>query len=163
MLTVYRITLAGRFRYLLWGALGVAFVAVSCSAIATRHTASRPMLLPEWLFAGAVISIWGGLAAYCVVRAFAQTPRLVVTKEALTYQGLFTTIAIPCASVVAATAMLDKAAGFQWVRLAVASPQGTSQRHIKLDLTGLSPSRFDFLRQLSVVAPNAHVQLTAGI
>lgn len=155
----YSLTLTGRFHYLLLFALIPSIMLLGIvSGVFSRYTSGRPLNVVEWIFVAPVVIILAVFSIYCVVRAFGKTDRLFVTDTSLIYHGVLKTFTIPWSSIKSIESIWDRAAGFKLVKVSVAS-EGNNLRYLKLDLTGLTPSRLDFLRQAASLCPHATLSI----
>lgn len=160
--TAYRLTITGRLHYMLWGVVAAVFVYVIMNAVLNRVAQGRPLTEPEWVFISAYFIVVGIPGVLSIWRAVSDAHRLIVSPTTITYRGFFKTVTLPLTSIVSARPVWDKAAGFRWVRVEVADPNRSYRATIKLDLSGLSPSRDHFLKQLSALVPDAEISFLSA-
>ena len=147
----YQLVRHGRIHYLFWaiflGALGIFLVAglFSDEARAQQHG------WPVYIFVGLIVSLWLGFAGYCALRAFKQPTRIIVDAKGFFYEGMFKTIFMSWRDIATARWRYDRG-GFEWLEFEIVQ-NGKGSRRVKLDFSGLSPNRLEFLRQVRALAP----------
>ncbi|MGZ5101428.1 MAG: hypothetical protein ACXWG9_09010 [Usitatibacter sp.] len=143
--TDYRTTVAVRVGYALLAVGALAFAASLPFVLALRT--ARPPSWIEWLFVTAVALPALALAIYSGVRAIQASARLHVTDEGFVYQGVLREYRAYWILVATATWSVNNA------RLLTLELWSDVQPTLRLDLTGLSPRAFEFMRQVHRFAP----------
>lgn len=155
----YSLTPAGRLHYLVLVAFVPSIMLLGIfSGVYSRYSSGRPLNIVEWIFISPIASVLALFSIYCLMRAFGKTDRLLVTDKSLTYRGIFRTFSIPWSSIKSIESIWDRAAGFKFVKISIAS-EGRKLSYLTLDLTGLTPNRLDFLRQAASLCPQAALSI----
>lgn len=152
-LTTYQLTMAGRVHNTFFGLLFSGLAIFILSAVVERHLAGKPLLWVEWLFFLPVFSLWLGFGAYCVVRALGSGKRLLVSAGGIEYRGALRELYLPWSEIRGIRVLSDRG-GFGWLEVSV-----NDSKH-KIDLTGVFPNRYAFLREASQLAPNVQVKMS---
>ena len=151
-LTTYQLTKGGRVLNSLFGLLFSGSAVLILSAVVERHLAGNPLLWVEWVFFLPVFSLWLGFGIYCMIRALGSPNRLLVSASGLEYRGALRELYLPWSEIRIIRTLIDRG-GFEWLEISA------NDSKYKIDLTGVFPNRYAFLREASQLAPNVQVKL----
>jgi hypothetical protein len=154
--TTYLTSRGGRIHYFFWGLFFACSGLFILSAFFSDGARSQNHEWPVYVFAGSVIALWLGFAAYCIIRGLKLHARVVVDANGFSYEGLFQTLRFLWTEVTAADSVYDRG-NFKWLAVTV-NRTGKRTRRVKLDFSGLNPSRTEFVIQLRKLAPWVEVK-----
>ena len=152
-LTTYQLTVSGRVHNTFFGLLFSGLAVFILSAVVGRYLAGNPLLWLEWVFIFPVVGLWLAFGAYCIVRALGSANRLLVFANGLEYRGALKQLHLPWSEIRSIRALFDRG-GFGWLEISA------SNSKYKIDLTGVLPNRYAFLREVSQLAPNVSVKMS---
>lgn len=156
MPTTYQVSSEGRTRYLLvgggLGCLGLLLI----SALFSEQAKAQNHSWPVFVFAGTVIALWLGYSGYCMARGLSSGARVVVGPQGFSYEGLLKSHHFPWPRVASVRWIYDRG-GFEWFEVSIHVANGELQP-VKLDFTGLRPSRVEFLQEMRSFAPSVEVK-----
>lgn len=150
--TTYVITRGGKLQYAFYaiflGGSGIYIL----SAFFTEGTKAHEQGWPVYVFAGIVISLWLAYAGYCALRAFKTTPRITVDSRGFLYEGIFKNLRFEWKNITAIKQVHSPRYNDKWLKITIKTETNETRR-VRLDFSGLSPSKVDFIAQASSLAP----------
>ena len=126
------------------------------SALFTEQAKAQNHGWLVFVFAGTVIALWLGYSGYCITRGFSSRARVLLDSRGFSYEGFFKCHHFPWSEVASVRWVYDRG-GFEWLEISMDVANGKLQP-VKLDFTGLSPSRVEFLQEMSSFAPSVEIQ-----
>lgn len=151
--TTYQLTKRGRVYNAFFGLLFFGLAAFVLTAVVERYQAGNPLPWPEWAFVLPVFCLWSGFGGYCMLRALASANRLLVFGDGIVYRGALKQLQLRWSDIRSIRVLFDRG-GFEWLEIIAAN-----SKH-KIDLSGVFPDRYAFLREVSILAPNVLVKLS---
>lgn len=149
--TTYQLVRGGQLHYLVWTIVFGAGELFLLSGLFAEQAQAQNHGWPVYVFAGLVITLWLAFAAYCALRTFKSTARVIVDTNGFSYEGALKTSWFSWKDITTTRWVYDRG-GFEWLEITIKVADKKSRR-VKLDFSGLRPNRGAFVNQVRALAP----------